>query len=738
MSDDDIKEYFRQMNMASVMPDSGSVGTIGGQPKSALSGFLEQRDRERAPGAYGEPERFTDRMGDWVSDKARGAGLTPDTSMKLGQGVALLGEIAPGIGDAQAIQDWKREADQGNILGGTLAAAGLAIPGSNIIKKGFKAGADTMEDVAGEILGGVRMRDVPEVNVEISKPPITKAPKRVGTTGKYSGAPDGIRSPQALGKLRNSLFDMAEEGIPGRSWYDQSSQLNRDLTGDRPGYTQLKALMDAQTSQGASVPANQTFGIKGYNQYVTGNEINTGRFPNAVRRMTNQIPEGNVTMGAKVGPFYEGVTVKPGEEASRPTNDLWMGRAFGYKRKDPKTGDLIDWDGGFSGAQHRFMDAEMQELVNRANAEKLGGFDDWNLEKMEAAIWTSIKSRSEGIPVEKAAEDFSSNLDRLTANINVESEPALGLNHLAGLRENPEALMGLQEAQRTVMSDDHGRDILSLAAGGLTRPTETGFGNYKGFSAPADVVQTLVGTDGLVMDPASTSLMRGISAGHGLLRGQESVGMNFFKPGGKLVERNAADIDVGGALTQAEMTEFGAKVDELFGGNVFPVNTKKGVRLMTDPDGLKAWAKERGVEGDQNVAKEWQKEINNLVKSEFNTKPTWGVTSGDLIGSWDEYTPSAYLKELEASGVGDDIDQVMGQLAERLEKVDQAMTEIYEEVGPRSERLMMVREALINKGLKGVQELVDKGLVPAAVLTILGAGVALPQSGQPAGASESA
>jgi len=579
---------------------------------------------------------------------------------------------------------------------------------------------------------GDTLPDVPVANVTFDYPEPSTANARIGTTGQYRGAPAGVNAPQKLGNMRSGLLEMLKEGESGRSWYDQSSQTARDLTGNREGLSQLYGIMNAATSAGASVPTNQGFGVKAYNQFVTGNEVNSGRFPAMVANIAEGAKSGEVTMGPKIGPFYEAVTVPQGGQATRPTNDIWMARAFGYKDADGN-----DWDQGLGTAQHRFMDSEMNRMTEMANKQKLGGFEDWTPEKVQAAIWTSIKARTEGTPISAAAYDFSSDLDRLTAGINVESEPAMGLNHLSNLRANPEATQLLQESQRAALSDDQGRDLIALNANALNRPTETGYGYYKGYSAPTDVVQVLASpaTGSNQLDPASAGLLDAISAAHGLVRGQESVGNNFFRSTGvKAVERNAADVNLGKPLTQDKMMALGAKLDGTFGGAVFPVNTKNGVRLMSDQDGINEWAKSQGIDPtDQSkIAKEWQKQTNAIIQSELDSKPTWGVTSGNLVGSFEEYTPSSYLRSIDQSGVTEGVDRALRQLAPKLEKVDEVIVQSYPDVGQRSEVMQSVRQALAQEGLDGVRKLVEAGIVPVAVLGVLTQGFSQEQSDQPA------
>ena len=90
------------------------------------------------------------------------------------------------------------------------------------------------------------------------------------------------------------------------------------------------------------------------------------------------------------------------------------------------------------------------------------------------------------------------------------------------------------------------------------------------------------------MDPASRELVEGIAAAQGLLRGQESVGYNFMR-GGTLLERNAAEVNLGRAPLQDEMLTVGNRLDEEFGGAITPVNLDRGVSYLVIDD-LKPWA----------------------------------------------------------------------------------------------------------------------------------------------------
>lgn len=610
--------------------------------------------------------------------------------------------------------------DQGDIFGGSANTA-LAGLGLFPMMRGIKP--------------AIKLTDIPRPNILQTVPKTIDVPDRIGTTGVYRGSPD-IKSEQGLSGLRTRLRNSLSRGTIGRDWYQNSSESATQLTGGRPGYKDLYSGSVALTSQGAAVPSNQVFGVRGFNQAITGNEIDTGRFPGSARTGIEGMMSGAATeFGPKRGPFFEALNVAPGEAAARPTNDLWMARAFDYRTPEGEV-----WSAGLGEAQHRFMDKEINNLVDWANDTKVGGETNWTPEKVQASIWVDTKARFEDTPLEAAAYDFSDDLGQLTANINVESEAARGLNHLAGTQNNPELAELLQETQRNLLSTPTGEDLLALEAGALTRPTAEGFGYYKGSSAPADVVRVLASpsTGSNIIDPASRDLVEGIAAAQGLVRGQESVGYNFIRDG-SLLERNAGVLDFGRAPLQSEMLTAGNQLKDEFGGAIIPVNTAQGINFLNvgEPSQLRAWA--RNLEGKKSIRRSdfpatadglekyerkvrtaVQNRLNQISKTEFDAKPKFGVNSGDLVGSFDSYKPSAYLPALEKPGVTENLSGGLQQSAMDFEKADQLLIDQFPEIGVRSEILSRTRQALAEGGIPLVRKLVDQGVLPVAVIAAFG------------------
>jgi hypothetical protein len=645
---------------------------------------------------------------------------TDPVARRRAQGIMSAMDFGPGaiVGavDLLDAQNAYNRGDMAEAVIGTGTGLMSMIPGG-------RPAAQQAETIGRSILNKARpaitLSDLPRANIVQTVPRQVKTAERVGTTGAYRGAPRNVDSEEALGNMRKSLQNSLSRGTIGRDWYEKSSRTASELTGGREGYKDLYSGTVALTSAGASVPANQTFAVRGFNQAITGNQIDTGRFPtNAAAGVQGMLSGVPTEFGPKRGPFYEALNVPPGESASRPTNDLWMARAFDYRTPE---GEI--WSEGLGEAQHRFMDKEINNLVDWANENKVGGFTNWTPEKVQASIWVDTKALSEGTSVGAAAYDFSDNLRPLTANINVESEPARGLMHLAGSQDNPTYSQLLQQGQRQVLSNDQGQDMISLAAGGLTRQTAPGYGYYKGVSAPADTIRVMAApsSGSNQIDPASRGLLEGIAATQGLLRGQESVGYNFVRPGGKLVERNAAMVDIGRPAEQAQMLSVGARLDEEFGGAIIPTNTDYGMNYLVVDD-LSGWAKSNEIDPNnaEAVAKGWQAKLRQITKAELDAKPEFGVNSGDLVGSFEAFKPSEYLPAIERSGVTGLLSTAAQQAAPGLEQLDAALVKEFPDIGVRSQILMTTRQALAEGGIGRVRELVNQGILPVVALAAIG------------------
>jgi hypothetical protein len=529
-------------------------------------------------------------------------------------------------------------------------------------------------------------------------------------TGQYRGAPRNVTSPQKLGKMRKELTRLLEAGAPGRLWYDESTEAAKQLTGGAPRNKRLYAGTTAITSRGAAVPSNQLFGVKGFNQLQVGDQAKAGRFPNAQGEAIDELGSGRPYEGGpKETPFYEGLTIDERADGVRPTNDLWMARAFDYTTPE---GEL--WAEGLGQAQHRFMDNELNALVETANKGKIGGFDDWTPERVQAAIWVAKKAEMEGTDIAKASQNFKDNLDNLTADIRYETRPSTSLDHLGEFGKTDD----YQDLVDSVLQNEAGQDLLSLQAGGLTRPSARGYGEYEGVTSPSTGMRVMAApeTGQANIDSSSERLVNALAAGRGLTGGQDTVGTTFLRPAKKGFEKNAARVDMGGAPGKDEMAVLNARLNEEFGGDVFAVHSASGVEILN----------ESGVD-----TKAFQKGVKNVLKGQ--AEPEFMHNSGGLVGNtyWDEaggtpgYKPSRYIRDIDAQDLGPEaMKRLEGGLmdeASTWNKVDALIEREIPEAGKRDELLTMARDILSTKGLQGVRDAVKKGILPTVVLSAVSA-----------------
>ena len=641
-------------------------------------------------------------------------------------GLQSLVESEPVQKGAKRVGEWWDTVDD-DVKAGIDSIAGVAEPFLNMVGAGAAVSPIRRASRKGDVLSNqldtiMKQRkvlsdyekDVEFIQADTIDYTIDKRLGKRMKTGQYRGAPENVKSPQKLGKMRKELTRLLDKGAPGRLWYDESTQAASELTGAQRNKKHLFAGSNAITSRGASVGANQVFGIKGYNQTMTGNPANAGRFPNVQGGAIDQLGSGKPYLGGpKETPFYEGLTIDERAGGIRPTNDLWMARAFDYKRKNPKTGEMELWGEGLGQAQHRFMDNEINALVDVANKAKIGGVDDWTAERVQAAIWVAKKAELEGTSVGKASNNFSNNLEGLTATIRYEANPSKSIDHMSGISDTDR----YQALTDSMLQDPQGRDRLAAGAGALTRPSETGFGIYEGDVSPSTGIKVLAApeTGKATIDPASESLVNAIGATRGMTLGQDTVGTTFQRASKTGDPRNVARVQMEGGIPDAEgMRKLEASLAEQFGADsgVFPLHSEDGIQILNEgglPD------------------KEFQSGVKKALKGTGAGKPEWGTNSGTLLGNtdWDSpgYKPSAYMADIDATELGDDaikrLEAGAMDEASTLNRMDAALEAHEPDAGTRSELLTKAREILSSKGFQGIRDAVEKGILPAIVLSVI-------------------
>lgn len=148
------------------------------------------------------------------------------------------------------------------------------------------------------------------------------APKFVKTAKRFqSGAKEGIYrgseafggiTPSKLGSMRTNYIEDAVAGAPySKYWYDNTSKdLFRIAGHDVPKADNLADVL-ATTSSSTPVGSNAMYGFKGWNQSLTGDSINTGKYPTRMSQDIADIFAGNMNAsGLKRSPYAGGLSVE--------------------------------------------------------------------------------------------------------------------------------------------------------------------------------------------------------------------------------------------------------------------------------------------------------------------------------------------------------------------------------------------------------------------------------------------
>jgi len=613
----------------------------------------------------------------------------------------------------------------------------------------------------------------------------TSTTRRIGTTGKYVGAPYGVTSPQALGRLRSRYLDLVKSGEAGLDWYNDASRWARSVTSNE---AEAQRLVDslAVTSAGTGVGTNLGFTVKGLNQAAIGAPVNTGRFPTRQSAQIQDILSGSrESLGPKITPFADNLAVSWNPRmASQPVHDIWQGRGMGYKavstklfptRKEAlasitnkkgevstgagvvKEGDgyrtVKPWSAGFSEAQHAFMDREMTTIVDMLNEGKVAGKTDWTPSEAQAAAWTGAKIRAGELSPEDAAKHYGSFSERFNAYATMEAAPGAGTDHIEGFLNLPKSE---QEAfaldPRSSWTDDAGRDVLYASTGIPVEPSLESVGSYRTVAGgeletnPAVVARPLTQTKDGELIPESRVILEKAESARAYFDVQNAGAAHRIIPDGQTgaSERTSLTIPLDRKLTLKEMQN----LDEVAMNNgMFVVDSGKGVRLINDPD---SEIGARRAKASSLTDKASKKEAATNLSKERKGK---GGIYAQAINSIDEPAGSVKVipakietvyqdyKGLWSQGVGsgastrkilDDMDKVpairdameppLKRKAQQNLVRDQEMAES-SGLAVRSD-VQEARKIFIDRGFAGLKEALNNGaILPAVALAVVGPAV---------------
>lgn len=490
----------------------------------------------------------------------------PSVRRRSAMGASML-DFIPGYGEAADISDAKQSFGQGDILGGALStlSAGLGV----IPVVGDAAATTTRAANKGR-----------KALAQETRKGVKKAKVR-DTSGQYVGAPRGVDTPQALGKMRSDYIDLVEAGIPGRDWYKDSSEwINRVAPA---GTEQATADILGVTSQGTGVDPNLSFTIKGINQRAAGEPVQTGRFPGSQSPLIEYALSGDRShLGPKRQPFADNLSMAWTPEGNNvAVHDIWEGRAFGYTHPNGKP-----WDAGFSPQQHAFMDEQHNVIQDRLNKDQVGGFSDWDALNTQAASWSGAKIKAGDITPETAATHYGDFSPKYQANATYEQTPGAGTGYLEGIVDMPYE-QRLAHSNEASWINDKGQDSIYSSGGMLTEPTLSTVGAYTPAGTgkleinPGNVARPLVTTDkGSVTDTSRQLLDIGESS-RAYVDAQNAGAWHKIVPNSQTSagERSSLTIPMDKSPSPEEM----AKITKIAEDNgFFAVDTGNGVNLIND------------------------------------------------------------------------------------------------------------------------------------------------------------
>lgn len=224
---------------------------------------------------------------------------------------------------------------------------------------------------------------------------IVAGPSTTDKTFQLKGWPAGINTTAKKRTILSRLSRLADEGVIGRFWYEDSAKKIMELVNnDVVEAEKIVGLIALYSPQNAVNP-NFKMAITAYIAYQNGDLealSKIGRFPNNQSPKALSILEtGNVPAGQKVNSFYQNLMWAINPSLNKPvTVDLWIMRAFGYTKDVPTE------------LQYKTAEQEITKISNKL------GWEPW---QTQAAIWTSMKARYEAVKGEMYSEAKKKGID---------------------------------------------------------------------------------------------------------------------------------------------------------------------------------------------------------------------------------------------------------------------------------------------------------------------------------------
>ena len=611
-----------------------------------------------------------------------------------------------------------------------------------------------------------------------------------GQDGQFVGAPRGIKSKRQINKMRDEFDAQVAGGVLGADWYNRV----RDFTGKVGGgsrhsenrLAEALALFSAQ----ANPDVNMNWAIQALNQYRAG--LRGSNFPRVkTGKQTETFLKGmasddQIKLGKKTQVYHDSLN-RNIQTPITGTNDIWHGRAFGYKNNDGKP-----FSRGFTPQEHVFLDNETVLAVDRANKAKLGGRSNWTAAEIQAAAWVFAKGQSEFAKrpqkfdgnfdnaIEWARKTYPEYLQKYSAYGTREDIPGALTGHLSAVTEADSATKA--QFSRDVPGNlGTETDVITEAVGAYSPGMRDATGVYKSgasgefefnLAQANQVLVDLVNDDyGKTISPVSQSILNAIEGVHGYINMQNGSAWHKFIPyqkggGVKSSGSNAIMIKTGAPLDEARMRDLAEWADQR--GMILSDNGKSVVLWPDEygkkpalssageevvpkdslPDGAKM---RRLLEGKKatkkrNAVTGWQEELVNILQVDKSKVERGRVVSGYVdfedIGEFkiSNSAPENAGRALRTNkifeildnenipGVLDNLDNSQDFRQLVRDHIARATDWSRKMKSPLRDDHMNALRILEKEGFKGLREAMKKGaILPAVALPIFGAGFQLQQ-----------
>lgn len=315
--------------------------------------------------------------------------------------------------------------------------------------------------------------------------------------GGYVGAPDWIKTPEDLAKMRAEYDRRADAGLQGLGWYKRAQKDIKEMAGPDKAKQHLTARELGLTSWMRNPDTNLGLAIAAHNAFEAGRPLTpeasspvTGVQAGRHAELRAAKDPADVYLGSKADPYSD--TIDP-TRRNMWANDRWHGRATGFSEKEIES---------MTDARHRFMDGETLAATARARARQMGGKANWMPSDLQELPWMTGKAEdlmrkrklSEQEAWAEAKKTYGPYFDKYTAFGTYEATPGPGIGHLPDLptADYAERAAFAADPRSSWRDPTSMRDIIYDALGMWQRPTQEITGLFHGQTNPAQAARPLV------------------------------------------------------------------------------------------------------------------------------------------------------------------------------------------------------------------------------------------------------